>query len=363
MRFGKKLALQVTADQSGAPYLSHKAMKEAINRTVRELRLYQSKSQNYEAWQNGNILPEGEAATPRELAEIEGSIVALDQQLFTLVDDDLRRIFAHVRKTEQQLGQGLSDLQNLAIQMGALVEEEQLNRLERTLPSAPESRAALCEKLLELRIKSNPSCMAEQLEDLVTQYNNFVEQSNEHLQYLEINVAGFRKLLKRHEKQIPQHFHARRMPFLDFHCLVTHTSRQLAKLVVQFGGIVGDTKRRLEADVAHAHQEVAKQVSQIPDIQELRGLGPECAMVLEIQKQIKDPMNSQLLRMAAGMNGAAPAGLLYPKPGNQVPSAGMALTQGHATAMVNDPSDLNVQSSWDTSRQRQDQQSAMVKWK
>eukprot|EP00434_Breviolum_minutum_P025072 symbB.v1.2.022148.t1/scaffold1909.1/size96399/12 len=88
MRFGRKLALQVTSDQTGAPYLSHKAMKEAINKTVRDLRLYQSRSQSLENFKAGMILPEGEALpTVDELAKLEEQIKDFDKELFSIVEE------------------------------------------------------------------------------------------------------------------------------------------------------------------------------------------------------------------------------------------------------------------------------------
>mmetsp|Transcript_138029 Transcript_138029/g.275171 ORF Transcript_138029/g.275171 Transcript_138029/m.275171 type:complete len:104 (-) Transcript_138029:430-741(-) len=100
MRFGKKLALQVMDDQSGAPYLSHKPMKEAINRTVRELRLLQAATQG-----NGDAGANMAALTPAGLAELEERVASLDHQLFVLVDEDLERIIKHIRVGEAQLQQ------------------------------------------------------------------------------------------------------------------------------------------------------------------------------------------------------------------------------------------------------------------
>lgn len=323
MRFGRKLALQVTADQSGAPYLSHKSMKEAINKTVRELRLYQSTLQTLESLRTGTVLPAGEAVSPGDVAEIEGRIFALDQQLFKLVDDDLLRIFAHVRFCEARLARRLSELQARAVALGLLMEEQQLVRLERVLPVQPESRTALCERLLELRLRCDLT-MPEELAELSDQYNLFVEEVDEHTQYLEINVAGFRKLLKRHEKQIPHKFHACPTPFLEFHRLVTRTSRQLADMSRMFGIIVSDARERLVrltasasttgTAVGEALAEAGRRC-ELPELKGPKGLGPECEMVLEIQRRLKDPAAAVLLHAAAQPGAEAPVGLLYPKPG------------------------------------------------
>lgn len=322
MRFGKKLALQVMDDQTGAPYLSHKPMKEAINRTVRELRLYQARIQGTEqAWQEGGgVATTGANAglappTPGELNELEERIASFDRQLFQLVDEDLVRIYGHVRLGESGLQGRLATLQGQLLESGLLVEEQQLQRLESVLPQVSEDRTELCKQLLALRVRSDPMATATDLQSLALEYNMLVESASQHSQYLEINVAGFRKLLKRHEKQIPQKFRSRPMPCLGFHRLVTHTSRHLLALTQQVMALLVDARHRFDELVPADDAARVKAVSgQWHELQELRGLGPECEMVLNIQRQLKDPMNSQLLQVAADFTGPCP-GFLYPKPG------------------------------------------------
>jgi len=324
MRFGKKLALQVMDDQTGAPYLSHKPMKEAINRTVRELRLYQARVQGTEqAWQDGGggmsaVNPSAGLAppSPAELAELEERIACYDRQLFRLVDEDLARINEHVRYGEAQLQGRIAALQTRLMEAGLLIEEAQLQRLESVLPHVSEDRTELCRQLLALRIRSDPVAAAKDLQSLASDYNAVVETARHHAQYLEINVAGFRKLLKRHEKQIPQKFRSRPMPCLGFHRLVTHTSRQLLALTQQLMGLLVDARQRFD-DIVHADEaaQVKRTAGQWSELQEFRGLGPECEMVLNIQRQLKDPINSQMVQVAANFQGGLSPGLLYPKPG------------------------------------------------
>jgi hypothetical protein len=315
MRFGKKLALQVTEDHSGAPYLSHKDMKEAINKTVRELRLYQSKKQQLseQSWRSGVMQPQlPEAASPEEIAELEAGVAALDHQLFVLVDEDLERILEHIRCSEAFLEQHIAALQASAVQMGMLMEESQAQHLEKCIPVPPENRTALCRQLLDLRIRSEPKEVKARLEEIDRQHNTVVEVANEHSQYLEINVAGFRKLLKRHEKQIPQQFHARPTPFLGFHRLVTHTSRQLLEIVRQLGEMLEEAWNHYSSIHPGSASSQSKAI-------ELRCLGAECQMVLEIQKQLKDVARNPGLVVDALNNGG-----LYPKPGPDTGSVPIA---------------------------------------
>jgi len=322
MRFGKKLALQVMDDQSGAPYLSHKPMKEAINRTVRELRLLQAATQG-----NGDAGANMAALTPAGLAELEERVASLDHQLFVLVDEDLERIIKHIRVGEAQLSSRIVQFQDLAKDAGLLVGEAQLSRLERILPCKLEDNSALCRNLLALKIHNDPMGTAQQLQDLSARFNDMADMANQHAQYMEINVAGFRKLLKRHEKQIPQRFRARHMPCLGFHRLVTRTTRQLLEIVRQLGTMLNDAWQRLPAVVAGVKagsksktgSDIAvasTKLPQRPEFQEPTGLGPECEMVLHIQKQLKQPRNNQIMQLTGLALTPAP-GMLYPKPGIQ----------------------------------------------
>mmetsp|Transcript_23383 Transcript_23383/g.59745 ORF Transcript_23383/g.59745 Transcript_23383/m.59745 type:complete len:399 (-) Transcript_23383:7-1203(-) len=322
MRFGKKLALQVMEDNSGAPYLSHKPMKEAINRTVRELRLYQARVQSTQYGGGPDALAAGggnfsggdaanNAASPSELVE---RIRELDRQLFVVVDDDLARILAYVRQGELRLSAHLAQLQDSAMEAGILVQEVQLERLEKVLPNTAQDRAALALHLLNLRMRSDPGKMTTDIDRLAVQCNVLIDVANHHAQYLEINVAGFRKLLKRHEKQIPLEFRSRTIPSLGFHRLVTHTSRQLLDLVKQISAVIVDAGQRLEEVASPDVILRALQGNQWTQLVEQRGLGPECEMVLNIQKQLKHPVKSQLLtRDQNGPNGGSTMHL-YPKP-------------------------------------------------
>eukprot|EP00440_Ansanella_granifera_P019969 gb/GFBE01021699.1/.p1 GENE.gb/GFBE01021699.1/~~gb/GFBE01021699.1/.p1 ORF type:complete len:379 (+),score=83.84 gb/GFBE01021699.1/:3-1139(+) len=290
-------------------------MKEAINKTVRDLRLYQSKSQALENWKAGLPLPEGEALpTQDELSKLEAQIKDLDKELFQIVEEDLEQIFLHIRQSEVSLEAGITGLQQEALQIGLLMEEAQLRRLKEILPVAIEDPAEMCQRLLEMRLAQDLGGMAEQISDLLARYHQYLDQFDEHTQYLEINVAGFRKLLKRHEKQVPQQFHASRKPCLGFHRLVTKSSRQLVDLSVMFGAVLGDALDRMRCLLSSGlHQtesapRAARIIAQMPESRAPKGLGPECQMVLQIQVQLQEPTLHSM------MPNAGPVDFLYPKP-------------------------------------------------
>lgn len=262
--------------------------------------MYQSRVQGSEiAWRDG-LLHESEAiALPGELSQLEARISDLDQQLFLLVDEDLLRILEHVRASEAYLAQCMGLLQNEAVQAGMLVKDAQIQKLWKVLPVKPESPQALCQQMLELRIRAAPMEVKADLEALGLQYNDTVDAMTRHSQYLEINVAGFRKLLKRHEKQIPENFRARQMPFFGFHQIVTRKSTQLLDAVKLFGATLEDAWGRLAASNAQSGVQCAK-------VNEIKSLGAECQMILQIQKQLKDARHNPCLGVP---------GILYPKPG------------------------------------------------
>lgn len=293
MRFGKKLAIQVSDDLSDAPYLSHKLMKDAINNTVAELRIYQSRQSAADF--PGAGFPEGLRAPgvgppqPEELAVLEARISEHDQQFFGLVELDLAQILGFVRRSEAHIEDRIAELQQNGLRAGVLVDEEQLQHLERSLPFTLASRTELCQQLVELRLASgDPGEVARQMLDFSKLHNELVHEVNKHTQYLEINVAGFRKLLKRHEKQIPRRFHTRATPFLDFHRIVTHSSTQLVDIARQLCEVVADAWRRLAGHGISVYRE---------PLLELKGLGAECKMVLEIQRQLKAPMLAHLKQL------------------------------------------------------------------
>jgi len=299
MRFGKKLALHVAKDQLSAPYISHHLLKDVANRIVREVRLYQARSQ----------APQ-EVDVQQELSEIGDRIGSLDSELFSLLDDDLGRIREHIRSSEAHLEDSIAELQSSCLRLGLIVDEPQLKRLESAVPVAVENKAFLCQQLLDLRMRSEPTEVARQLMEICMQYNSLVEVTNLHMQYLEINVAGFRKLLKRHEKQIPRNFHSRPTPFLGFHCLITRASCAAVETTRQLGNVIADAQRRL----GEVSQAVKLDLHPRLELRELSNLGAECQMVLEIQKELKQRKRSDPFRLC-GSTPCNDSSLLYLKPG------------------------------------------------
>jgi hypothetical protein len=322
MRFGRKLALQVTQDQSNAPYLSYKAMKEAINRTVRELRLYQSKKQALENWQAGHVSENEVLSGSDGLCTIAAQMKEYDKTLHDIVQEDIKRIYAKIREYEDHLKAELFNIQALALNIGLMMEAAQVSAFEKMLPVRPESREAFCQKLIELRMSEDPSSMAASMLEISTMYSNFLVELNAYTQYLEVNVAGFRKLLKRHDVQIPLEFRYFKLPDLGFHALVTTSSFELIELGTLFGAVIVDGVQRLarvldrlsvcngtSSTTVESMRRAQLILKSIPNLEAPQGFGPECKLVLEIQQMLMDPISQEL------MCNAGNAGFLYPRPG------------------------------------------------
>eukprot|EP00429_Kryptoperidinium_foliaceum_P033230 CAMPEP_0176156214 /NCGR_PEP_ID=MMETSP0120_2-20121206/79845_1 /TAXON_ID=160619 /ORGANISM="Kryptoperidinium foliaceum, Strain CCMP 1326" /LENGTH=319 /DNA_ID=CAMNT_0017493423 /DNA_START=14 /DNA_END=973 /DNA_ORIENTATION=- len=315
MRFGKKLALQVMDDASGAPYVSHKAMKEAISRAVRELRLYQARLQQTDlGWKDDGTscsTTDMRLPTPAELSEMEARVTAFDEELFAIVDDDLFRILAHAQDCETLFSARLARLQGGLVRAGLLMEEAQLQRLETLMPAAQGDKPSLCQRVLEFRICAAPVDAFRAQQSLAVEYNAAVEVANQHAQYLELNVAGFRKLLKRHEKQIPQPFRSRPGPFLGFHRLVSHRCRSMLDFLRQVKSVLALAREIFEQALPSADAAPDVDMEWV-ELEELRGLGPECETVLSIRRQLREHTGGVPRQVVSSM---------YPKPGVDNPPA------------------------------------------
>jgi hypothetical protein len=272
-----------------------------------------------------------------ELHDLEERVSEYDRQLFALVDEDVANLLQHVRHGEARISKVIATLQSDAMELSILIDEPRLRQLQEKLPGAPDNLQSLCRHVFALRVSHNPPEMAKLLQDFGKKFNVLVDLMNAHTQYMEINVAGFRKLLKRHEKQIPAQFHARQMPHLGFHKLVTRTSRQLLDVCRQLQQIQTNAWQQVVASTSFEDNDASALVTAATsatnaDARELKGLGLECDMVVRIQKQLKEPFNK--LAPTAALDSdvhGRPPDCSYPKPECSQAVAGDMLTQCWST--------------------------------
>jgi len=171
MRFGKKLALQSNSDPTGAPYVSHGSLKTTIERVTRELKV----------------------TTPMNHA------AAMDQMFFQILLKDVSHILNHIQETESRLAKDLGIIQRRAIDLGIIYEKDALEQLAKTI-SYKSGDPAMCQYLLALKQLDSESAPA--IRQVMIDFDKWVVRLDHHIKYIEINVAGFRKLLKQREKQI-----------------------------------------------------------------------------------------------------------------------------------------------------------------
>ena len=82
-------------------------------------------------------------------------------------------------------------------------------------------RMAVCAYLLSKKIEASRDKLVQALHRLLPLFNDMCAEMNSHMQYVEVNLAGLRKLLKRHDKRTPSIYHSRRTPCIKFHKLLT----------------------------------------------------------------------------------------------------------------------------------------------
>jgi len=204
MRFGKKLALQSNSDPTGAPYISHGSLKTTIERFSRELKV---------------VTATNHAAT-------------MDQMFFQILLKDVSHILRHIQNTENGLAKDLGIIQRRAIDLGIIYEKDALEQLAKTISYKSADPDTMCQYLLGLKLLDSESAPA--IRQVMVDFDKWLVRLDQHTKYIEINAAGFRKLLKQREKQITKlQFSAEKqcIPLNDFSWteLVTNQVRLLIR--------------------------------------------------------------------------------------------------------------------------------------
>jgi len=175
MRFGKKLALEQNTDKTGAPYISHGILKTQIERFARELK---------------------QTCVSRH-------VVLMDQTFFKILHDDLQQILNYIHQADIQLGNGLALLQQRSIELGILFEQKTLERLAETLQYTGDvDSRKMCRHILGMKLDANGNPKFFAIEQVMKDFDTWLSDLSKHVKYIEINAAGFRKLLKQREKQL-----------------------------------------------------------------------------------------------------------------------------------------------------------------
>eukprot|EP00451_Oxyrrhis_marina_P040637 CAMPEP_0204391324 /NCGR_PEP_ID=MMETSP0469-20131031/61191_1 /ASSEMBLY_ACC=CAM_ASM_000384 /TAXON_ID=2969 /ORGANISM="Oxyrrhis marina" /LENGTH=319 /DNA_ID=CAMNT_0051385279 /DNA_START=30 /DNA_END=989 /DNA_ORIENTATION=+ len=291
MRFGKRLFLRTEADCSGAPYLSNRELKEALNQTVWEIRkLDQTVRQALPRLPPDTVITQFTPLLQQVPAPMAGDIVAIyhsvklpNERFFVILESDLAKIGEHAHKMDVSLARKMGRLQELCVEAGVLYNANQLRRLESTLSYGIRDNAAAARRLLRLKIDQGGSQTMAAMHAAMAYYNDYVQLLEDHLGYLEINVAGFRKLLKRHDRQVPKEFHQRPCPFVGYHNLVSKITRQLCSTVHPIGAALQEAQTALrERPGASQYPASVLELASAPK------MGEECSMVITVAQKLKE---------------------------------------------------------------------------
>ena len=173
MRFGKRLALCV-ADAEDKPFISHKQWREAIIKAVHEVR----------AGGNPQILH------------------SLDEELLQLFEIDKESIERYNRFIEGELEAQVEHIMSQSVELG-MQPEGGIVELASELSSALSSTSPLFLNCFSEDIRSLWSKLAGKVSETCNGYNDVAWKFQLHLNWLEVNVAGFRKTIKQRCKQVP----------------------------------------------------------------------------------------------------------------------------------------------------------------
>jgi hypothetical protein len=177
MRYGKKLAMMVdTCASKGIerPLISHRVLKELLSRAAKILK---SESDTSE-------------------------IPAIVREFRLTIQSDLFKIITFMEKEEAVLRKRISDLENQGKSLGFL-ESNVLDNLLDSIEKALVSPNVGLHKCIGDHMKGLWVGLTVSVAGIADIFNSISTSMQSLLSYADLNVAGFRKLIKQYCKQIP----------------------------------------------------------------------------------------------------------------------------------------------------------------
>jgi hypothetical protein len=178
MRYGKKLAISLESDKLKGvdrPVVSHKLLKEILTRIVKALK-------------------DGES---------DAHLTEIVEEFSDVMDTDLSSITQFVGTEERSIDpliDRLLDQGRLLGIFGSRVLLDHISAIERVFASAcPALQSAIGEDLKSIWVS-----LTMQVADLADRFNSIMNRIQSNMAYVDLNVAGFRKLLKQYHKQVPE---------------------------------------------------------------------------------------------------------------------------------------------------------------
>lgn len=178
MRYGKKLAISLESDKLkgiNRPAISHKLLKEILTHVVKGLK---------DGSSHANI-----ADSVEEFAAVART--------------DLSNIIEFVEAEERSIADDIDGLVSQGRQLGLLDSRillDHISAIERIFTSScPVLHSSIGEQLKSIWVS-----LTMQVADLADRFNIIMGRLQSNLAYVDLNVAGFRKLLKQFQKQVPE---------------------------------------------------------------------------------------------------------------------------------------------------------------
>ena len=180
MRYGKKLALAIDSYKARGierPLLSHRRLKEVL----------------------GSLSWAGKSEAPGTTVEV------LLRQFSDILEDDLNQIHQCVVTEEVELRKGMDKLLTRCRGLGVIDSDVLINYV-RTMEQVLTSRCEDLHKCIGEHMKAQWVSLAVEIASIADSFNEMATKVQGVISYADINVAGFRKLIKQYYKQIPPEY-------------------------------------------------------------------------------------------------------------------------------------------------------------
>jgi len=125
----------------------------------------------------------------------------MDQTFFKVLHTDLDTIQRYIDEADVKLARSLAVIQRKAIDLGIIFERKSLEQLADTISYKFNDSRQICRQLLKLKMEINQK-PTHAIQQVMKDFDSWLAELNQHVKYIEINAAGFRKLLKQREKQL-----------------------------------------------------------------------------------------------------------------------------------------------------------------
>jgi len=201
MPFSRRLAIAIEELGADAPFLSQKQLKHVLVGVEKLVKAQAEQEKSLTAGLSeeqviGYVNEERAKcgiATQANLLTVE-EIKAHDSKLFDVFRRDIENITSYVQKGAASLAASIEEWLVMAESAGLVLKEDEDNRF----PYREMLSYAVSKLVRELEFMQNMKTLCRKLVSIETQQKQLID-------HIQMNVAAFRKILKRHEVHVPEH--------------------------------------------------------------------------------------------------------------------------------------------------------------